>query len=315
MARPHQKAVLLIGNGPNQLGGVSSWKKLLDNLRKFVGAEEGVYDKYKPFPLLYEELFLKGTEKNFLLQEEDIKKFICDEAKLLQPNSIHQRLAKLGFGDILTTNYDHTLELTERSVIKKRANHEDADEKRYSLYRNCSIEGDVSTTKIWHIHGDQDVPESITLGYAQYSGYLQKMYAYTTKWDDRKGEHLDSLVSRLKAKPLNRDESFDNMSWLDFFFTRNVYILGLALDFVEIHLWWLLTFRARAPIRSELNLGNQIFYLFWENDTEVGSNNYQAKLSMLKVARVATIPFQATNWEDYYDKAVGWIKDACCGHE
>src|SRR5260370_4631508 len=115
------------------------------------------------------------------------------------------------------------------------------------------------------------------------------------------------MVRRLNAKPLNSYESFDNMSWLDFFFTRNVYVLGLALDFIEIHLWWLLTFRARAPNRSELNLGNQIFYLYRENDTEVRSNNYQAKLSMLKMAHVETTPLRATDWEDYYDKAVRWI--------
>lgn len=36
----------------------------------------------------------------------------------------------------------------------------------------------------------------------------------------------------------------DKRSWVDLFFTHDIYILALTLDTNEIDLWWLLTYRA-----------------------------------------------------------------------
>ena len=49
-------------------------------------------------------------------------------------------------------------------------------------------------------------------------------------------------------------------SWIDEFFTNDVYILDLNLDFVEIDLWWLLTFRERNRIAKKISLQHEIIY-------------------------------------------------------
>ena len=44
----------------------------------------------------------------------------------------------------------------------------------------------------------------------------------------------------------------EKKSWIDLFFTHDIYIVGLKLDTNEIDLWWLLTYRA---------------YLYYSNDS------------------------------------------------
>jgi hypothetical protein len=45
-------------------------------------------------------------------------------------------------------------------------------------------------------------------------------------------------------------------SWLGFFYTRDVYILGFTFDVAEYHLWWILADWARRRKRKEYRLTN-----------------------------------------------------------
>jgi len=54
-------------------------------------------------------------------------------------------------------------------------------------------------------------------------------------------------------------------SWIDLFFTKDIHVIGLTLDFVETDLWWLLTYRARSKFyqkgkKQKLNITNRITY-------------------------------------------------------
>ena len=68
------------------------------------------------------------------------------------------------------------------------------------------------------------------------------------------------------------------------FFKDNIYIVGLTLDFIEIHLWWLLTFRQRALLTKELQLTNPIYYFFPSSI----ANQITGKLELLKDVGVVT---------------------------
>ncbi len=48
-------------------------------------------------------------------------------------------------------------------------------------------------------------------------------------------------------------------SWVDLFFTTDVHILGLGLGVVEMHLWWVLTYRARQMAEG-LELDGKVFF-------------------------------------------------------
>ena len=68
----------------------------------------------------------------------------------------------------------------------------------------------------------------------------------------------------LFEKPLTRrlKTGDTGYSWIDNFFTKDIYIIGLNLDFVEIDLWWLLTFRERTRLinRTGIVVSNRVTY-------------------------------------------------------
>ncbi|MCX9056937.1 SIR2 family protein [Citrobacter portucalensis] len=247
---------LLIGNGINNLSEGYSWDDVL----------KGLGDKYKidintnekPFPLAYEEIYFKilkrkGNGNN----ENDIKNFIAEKIKKITANEIHQAILELNCQNIMTTNYDLAFE----DVLKKETktthlnNKGIIKEQRYNVFRHHEL----SEKKIWHIHGDITVPNSITLGYEHYSGHLQSMRNYTTSGSHYKKSDFDqsSLISRHKKNVLTPE-----YSWIDNFFLRDIYVIGLTLDFVEIDLWWLLTFRERNKYMKKLakEINNNITY-------------------------------------------------------
>jgi len=249
------KNSLLIGNDINSLSPGYDWGKLLNELVIYVGAENLISNLREQFPLFYEEICIfaatHGTKSEF-----EIKQFIGEKVQGLEPNKIHNQLLSLELNEVLTTNYEFTL---EAAFLKSRVEFKNegiAAETRHSIFRHCHI----GNKRFWHIHGDAHTPNSIALGYEHYSGYLQGMrnYVVSGTGDSYKNFRLEPLVKRLQVGPIICVES-----WLDVFFTHDVHIVGLGLDFVEIHLWWLLTFRARAASnRSKLLNLNKIYYYY-----------------------------------------------------
>jgi SIR2-like domain len=294
--------VLVVGNGPNQIDGGYSWRDLLSQLRQFVGSGQlANHDEKKPFPLLYEELVLQGYSTNGI-SEEAIKDFICEETKKLKPNHIHNRIINSKFDQILTTNYDHTLETAASSSFQVLPEIGRYKERRYSLFRNYSFQTEGQKT-IWHLHGDQEKPETVLLGYDHYSGYLKSKYRYVREGYNWDKEAWSPLVKQLKygepGAPFYR-------SWIDFFFTRDIYILGLSLDFVEFHLWWLLSFRPRAEIRSEI-MRNRLTYIYRDYDKSL-SDELRAKLSLFEGMGIQAHAIKVdSNWTDFYNIALDWV--------
>ena len=80
------KKTLLIGNDINQVSNNYDWDQLIKNLLKFTGTTNLIsYDNNKPFPLLYEEIFVEAMNfKN--INESSIKKFISSDISNLSAN-------------------------------------------------------------------------------------------------------------------------------------------------------------------------------------------------------------------------------------
>ncbi|WP_054179198.1 SIR2 family protein [Trabulsiella odontotermitis] len=243
---------LLVGNGINNLADGNSWFDVLQSLG--LKYHITIDTNNKPFPLAYEEIYftiLKAQQsKN---TERKIKGFIADKIQTITSNDIHQHIMALDCPNIMTTNYDLALEtcLVNASALK---NDGIIKEQKYSVFRHHQI----NDKRLWHIHGDITVANSITLGYEHYSGYLQAMRNYTATGSSYAKEEFNTL------KPLIRRLATPGKeySWIDNFFRRNVYIFGLTLDFVEIDLWWLLTYRERCRLlkNSDKEITNRVVY-------------------------------------------------------
>lgn len=245
-----RQKVLLVGNGINADSPGYKWRDLISELISEFGRGKKIEQGNKPFPMLYEEIVLKSGDR--VLLEKEIKEFIAGKVQRIEPTKIHDEIAKASFDTILTTNYDYSLEAAMGADGRKLKNEGFVKETRYSLFRHSLISG----TKLWHIHGEAKSPASILLGYEQYCGYLQYMrnYIVTGTGENYERHHVDSLRKRVRHKETM------GISWVDHFFFSDVYILGLTMDFVEMHLWWLLTYRARMKRGSITPVHNKVVF-------------------------------------------------------
>ena len=237
--------VLLIGNDINNATTDYTWSDLLEGLVGAAGLLDPLNMDQKPFPLLYEEIYLRSAKQN-QIKEIDLKKFIAKNTRRLVPNSIHQRIVDMKVVNLFTTNYDLTLEKCLTNAISKITNQGVVREVLYNLFRVHQFED----KNIWHIHGSDLSPASITLGYEHYSGYLQQMRNYVASGTKGSYKNIDfeALEKRLTEGQIDYD------CWVDFFFTHDVHILGLNMDFVEMHLWWLITYRARMMVENRISI-------------------------------------------------------------
>lgn len=303
-------AALLVGNDINNLSTGYDWAQLLTDLVSFVGAEAQIEVLREQFPLFYEEICIHAIRRK-TKSEAQIKQFIADKVAEIVPNDCHQQLLDLQIGEILTTNYEFALERAASASTEGKDSIKPANganpmenksavaERRYSIFRNYKANG----IRFWHIHGDCNHPNSIALGYEHYSGYLQTMRNYVVSGTGKsyKKVKLRPLTKRIRAS--RRPEI---RSWLDVFFTHDVHIVGLGLDFVEIHLWWLLTFRARAQNSGKLLAQNKVFYYYPKQREQVD----KTKLRFLSANSVRLVACDHPNGKklDYYQAVLREMK-------
>ncbi len=197
----------------------------------------------------------------------------------------------------MTTNYDTVFEHLANGHIRLRSAAV-VREQRYSLFRHFPIDGRY----FWHLHGDVTAPRAIMLGYDHYAGALQKIGEYTTSRPAYRGFRPPPLIGRLSPDmPL--------YSWVDLFFTTDVHILGLALDTVEMHLWWILSYRARMLADGRDITGTIRYY----HPRQTGIREHRAeerKLEMLEAfgVRMVRVAINPGQWEDFYRVAVARIR-------
>lgn len=297
-----RQGALLVGNGPNRLSPGHSWGELLEQLKAAVGLRRpAARDQEKPFPLLYEELFLHGARSRGV-RERDLKGLIAAHTAAMVPNGVHEELLTLPVPHLLTTNYDHVLERALGAGPGPLRNRGPVREQRYSLFRRVDLAG----RHLWHIHGDQAVTRSIMLGYEHYSGCLERMRSYVTGQATYQGKALPGLVRRL------RDGEGRLRSWVDLFFTADLWILGLDLDVAELNLWWLLTYRARLAVRTPGRVSGRIVYLHPARRAGP-TDRERRKLELLAATGVEVVSLalegrNGVDYRGYYSRAIRAVR-------
>lgn len=291
---------LLIGNDINSINQNYDWEKLINDLKSYAKLNSSLNYKNKPFPLIYEEIYLKAA-KEYKTSENRLKTYIASKTRNIEPNSVHKSLLGLEIDQIMTTNYDLTFEKSAGLKKYEIANKGIINENKYSLFRYHQ----VSSKRIWHIHGSEIAPNSITLGYEHYGAYLQYMRNYVAS--GTQDTYKNYRFSSIKKRFINGELTGD--SWIDLFFTNDIYIIGLNFDFVEMHLWWLLTYRARAIAEEQFSINNKIVYYY----PEIYTISSKHKLEMFEANGVETVP--ETSYGEgrkklpYYNKVIERINN------
>ena len=167
----------------------------------------------------------------------------------LPSNSIHTKFTNLPILDYLTTNYDYMLELSYYKDFdpKSMKTSTGSSNNKYNLTNKISIKD----KSFYHIHGETENVNSICLGYEHYAGSLQYLRAELNTKKERKLENL--VIKQILEGKMSSTEV-----WAEKFFTHNISILGLSLDFNEIDLWWLITYRAYLYYSNIVGMKNLI---------------------------------------------------------
>jgi len=264
---------ILFGNGFNMLSkGCPSWNKLLSDMSDSRNAP--ILDGIPP-TLQYEQVYLAPNTSFSSLtsdtEETVLKESVKRKLKNLPTNEFYTQLIDLDVDIYITTNYDHVFYGNEETRIIAK----NSSEKLYSIRRWKKIDIGKKKLTLYNIHGDLTGVYSIMLGLDHYGGYLAKIQDYvkgnykrTKKVRTKKlvFPAVPSISSRIKENSIvldPEDYGFTNsgtslLSWIDAFFFADLHIIGLALDFSEIDLWWLLSRRAR--IYKNRHRGNKVYY-------------------------------------------------------
>lgn len=291
-----KKTALLLGNGINAFSKGLTWEVLLDKMIQQYGDETiANKDKKKPFPLFYEEIFLAALRSGKISREEVLKEFIAREVSEFRPNPVHQLFRELRPAHIMTVNYEFLLEGTSEGLKNEGL----IQETRYSIFRKTILDG----TTFWHLHGDCLRPSSINLGYEHYCGQLQQMRNYVTSIPVYKSKKIRKfpMIQRLKL-----DGKLDPVqSWIDLFFTMDIHIIGMTLDFVEMDIWWLLSYRTRQVNSS---MGDQIknkIYYYIPGEYQLKAKD---KLDLLRANEIEVRIVGDKHNQDYYERVAAQVK-------
>ena len=284
------KKSIFIGNGINRLGNVNnSWENLLCELINGINKREIIITDNKPFPMLYEEIVLRG-KKFSGITESKIKNKVCCLMDSLQFNEIHKQIIELDIDDIITTNYDYNFEKCIDNDFDRKfyieENGADNDdirklEKKYRLYTHSKIDN----KRIWHIHGDVGTDDSIVLGQDMYSRVLDKYINYFKKKDKK------------------------YFSWIDLLFNTEVHIIGFGLEYTEIDIWWLLNYRARLinSDRYEYKPKNKIYYYI---KSEGSDEKFKSKKQLLESQEVEVKYIDCKNYNDFYYQCIQIVNNS-----
>ncbi len=287
----------IMHNGVNLLSANLSWRNLLSELNAKFNIHSIEITEDKSYPLIFEEILFSIRGKSIRENLKSLKVQIKEIIKGYVPNKYHREIFHLQNNNILTTNYDYAFEKVVIHDYKGPESPGEGKEYRYSRRRRNIING----KRIWHIHGELNngyqgkgtsrYPEqSILIGNEHYADYLRELHQLLKPSDREKG-----LITVLGENP--------NI-WPRFFFTHDIDIIGIRMDYTEIHLWWLINFRARLK-RDGISIVNTIRF----NYPSFKKKEIENKLSLLKALEITQneISINKTNntvndYRRFYDK-------------
>lgn len=258
----------------------------------------------KPFPLHFEEIRNRYLMANPDQTDANVVAKVTELFRGMKPNKIHTQLMDLAFSEIVTTNYDDCLERSTGNVSIP-ANF-GIKERNYSLFRRVT----VGSKNVWHVHGDVLTPQSIVLGHDRYVESCAQMRRYMDL-DGLKFAHMEPVKAVFKQSDLI---DFGKVhSWIDLFLTRDVHFVGFGLDFTEVDIWYLLSYRARhhktgSKWTSRLSNSKVFAHMF----VDPAKQRDMQKIEVLKSFGVNVLEYSivGSSYKEQWDKVLTSLRAA-----
>lgn len=295
------ESIFLIGNGLNRAEASSdypSWDDLMLKIGNDLFSETSKTDSEL---LKFEQLICNALA---IQPSEAVSNSINDRLMELDSftvgeSSLHAQVWQSGVKTVLTTNFDYAL---ERGLMHI-GGYAEKDRKKY--YGQETVASKLRHTKInnrniYHIHGELDLPKSICLGQIHYAiNLLRVMEALDTQSKD--ANNADGF--RLRDSVFI--ESSEIKTWAEYFFTKNIYILGLGLYECDFDLWWLISYRAKLLQDKSYPINNKIYYF----NVKLGEDDSPA-VNILKNLHVNILPqkVEGEDWRSAYSACIAHVK-------
>ncbi len=237
MAASSIPKVLFIGNGVLRLAGGGNWSDLIHEIET-APHNDRILAKV-PFAMQPEAVCGVDVEEVQRKTAAAIKDAKDDSRNTLR------RLLSLPFDAILTTNYTYEIERiltgeewTERARRKAFVALDGNSRVRHNTFV-CSMisRPDGKTIPVFHIHGERMRKHSLILSYYSYANSVSRLIYLNKK---RGNEYQEKQAN---------GESFDVLSWLDYFLLGEVYAVGFGFDPSEFDIWWAIERKARENAR------------------------------------------------------------------
>ena len=288
---------LIFGNGINRCCGGMSWETLLSKIASEYFASK---DTVKSSTLAFEQLRCTVLSKNINVTSENFAFDVLNELDALEHSlytEVYSCFLSLPIDNILTTNFDYAIERTiikDYQYDKYTKNVVMPQETKGSRIRHSIIDG----KKIFHIHGELGKKGTICLGNVHYATNLSSIMNTLLDYDK------NSDTVRLKSSIFEGEL----LSWAQFFFTSNIYIVGLGLYDCDMDLWWLIAYRQQLKLERDIRIKNEIvyYYLYEQKD--------QSFIDCLKAMGidVRELQIEDGNWKESYIRVAANIK-TCIG--
>lgn len=304
--------VLFLGNGLNRAFDSKNSVSWDDEVchHTDLSEEEKVSARHAPYPL---QAVIFSNDHVELKKKEDAPGL----ANLPVPDQEAELIRKylsLGFDAVLTTDYSYEaeksvdarfhLEVGRSSRYRRATTAEKNKWKRRGLYQYYMVEGTdkVMAPPIWHIHGEAALPDSMVLGHYDYGKIQSAIQEYITtferRWNGASRYGKDFIVN----------------SWIDYFMTGNVYMVGYGLDLSEFDIWWLINCKKRHNPN-----GSRIIWL--EPEIDITSRLLAGAYGMMTPdIDMTDVNLDKTDGEEneqwfqvYHERAFAYIQDCMAG--
>lgn len=280
--------VLLMGNGLTRNTGYT-WHDFIKSCAK-ENAEIEKYKKGDTFQVPNTILSLAVMESDDELRH---KKYISKLKKIkYTPNLYIDRLIKIPFDSILTTNYTYEIEYAMKNSYPGLSDNAKAyysksseNDAKYLIHTYNRFE---NFPPVWHIHGETRRKSSLILSHEEYARETNKIVEYC---NSRKN-YYEKYSQDIHVK-----------SWIDYFILGDIYILGLGFDFSEFDLWWLINRR----VREKSPKGNIYFYEPENDDNKyklAAMNDIGIKVESFGICIEKNDGDINAKYSDFYSKAI-----------
>lgn len=247
-----KNSVILIGNGINQYNLKSnssinqvSWHAILMSmLKEYELSKTNIPDMY-PFTEIFEII---KSNKN--LKDKVLKKSFAFRIEQMKHSAAHKRLIDFceEYGiDILTTNFDHTLENVYNFVIDSEISRKRNFTRWYPWNAYYTLtKGKRDYPRIWHIQGDIQYVDSLKLTVHDYNRSMN----HFNKYNPSKEKSMYYTI----------------YSWVNIFFEKKLVIFGLALEEQEFFLRHMLYLKSQMRINKNEIIG---YFIYAKEDSSL----------------------------------------------